>query len=115
MPIASAKGIVDSASGLVGVGVHGEERTTGPHEACQRASAARGLSDAGHAVQQKRMVGDQQLDLSRGGVGDYLWSCIHSEHDAMNSLSRVAGHEPDAVPLLGGTGVGPAVQQGQDL
>ncbi len=61
------------------------------------------------------MVGDQQLDLARCGIGDHLWSGINGEHDATYALLGVTGDQPDPVPALSCAGVGPVVQKGQDL
>ena len=75
----------------------------------------RGLGDAVHAAQEQRVVGEQQVGVPVGGFLSHRQHRVDGQQDPAYVGLGIARRQPDGVPVVGGLGRVPAVDQIHDL
>ena len=91
----------DAPDGGVTVGVHGQQRGPGLDQAVHGLALGRVRGNGRDALEQQRVVGDEQLGAQVDGFLDDLEGGIDGEHDPRDLGGRMAGHEAHLVPVLG--------------
>jgi hypothetical protein len=105
------QGVRDARGAVVGVGVGGEEPAFRPGQGRERAALGRGLGDAVDAAQEQRVMGHQQVRVPVGGLARDREDRVDGEQDPSYAGAGVTRGEADGVPLIGGLGRVPAVDQ----
>ena len=105
------EGVGDAGVAVVGVGVGGQQPAAGAGQRRQRPALRGGLGDAVHTAQEQRVVGQQQVGVPGGRLPRHGQHRVDREQHPSYDGSGIACRQPDGVPVVGGLGGIPAVDQ----